>query len=115
MFACSGDELPAQGSARQVGGRCEGCEATLEFGDRDLNSIDTFPGAGIDAPPLLLTGRVLTKDQKPAKGVIIYIHHTDQEGYYQLREDAETWRNSGAWARRHGSLRGWVRTGADGR
>lgn len=115
LLACSGDELPAQGSEKQVGGRCEGCEATLEFGDRDLNSIDTLPDAGIDAPPLLLTGRVFTIDRKPAEGVIVYIHHTDQEGLYQLREDAEPWRNSGQWARRHGSLRGWVRSDDDGR
>jgi protocatechuate 3,4-dioxygenase, beta subunit len=107
---------------RYVGGQCEGCEAALEYGAKNLLSVDTIPGAGVDAPLLAISGTVLRPDRAtPAANVIIYIHHTDQEGRYQIREsngaldpDLQT-RKTGPWANRHGTLRGWVRTGDDGR
>ena len=89
---------------------CEGCEATLE---RDAASLTwradiappTEPGE-----PLILTGTVFQPDGRtPAAGVVIYAHHTNAAGVY-ANGTPET-----EWSRRHGRLRGWVRTNAEGR
>ena len=89
---------------------CEGCEAVRE---RSPNGLPTFLRlAGPEEPgePLLLTGRVLAADGSgPASGVVVYAHHTNARGLY-AGGTLET-----EWSRRHGRLRGWVRTGADGR
>ena len=45
----------------------------------------------------------------PAAGVVIYAYHTNAAGLY-----AEGSTKS-EWSRRHGRLRGWLKTGADGR
>lgn len=93
-----------------VGGGCEGCEALLEFGNQKLTSTDTLPLFEENSPKLKLTGTVFKKDGKtPAPGVIIYIHHTGRSGLY------ENLNNEKGWGKRHGSFRGWVKTGADGR
>jgi protocatechuate 3,4-dioxygenase beta subunit len=82
----------------------------LEFGDRELTHEDTLAGFEEDSPRLVIRGRVYEADgTTPAEGVIIYIHQTNSAGVYPHRGD-ET-----GWARRHGYLRGWIRTGADGR
>jgi protocatechuate 3,4-dioxygenase beta subunit len=67
--------------------------------------------AGPDEPgePLLVTGTVYRPDAvTPASGVVIYAYQTDAEGRYSTRGD-ETGNG-----RRHGALRGWVRTNASG-
>lgn len=92
-----------------VGGRCEDCAAVFEFGDRQLASADTLPDFAEPGPRLKLSGTIYQPDGKtPAAGVILYIYHTDQSGIYPTRS------NETGWARRHGYLRGWVKTGADG-
>lgn len=59
---------------------------------------------------MLLTGRVMNAaGDGPVEGVIIYAHHTNAQGYY-ANGTLET-----EWSRRHGRLRGWVRTDAEGR
>lgn len=56
-----------------------------------------------------LVGTVFEADGvTPAEGVVIYAHHTNNEGLY-INGTNET-----EWSRRHGQLRGWVRTGVDG-
>lgn len=98
---------------RLVGGPCEGCEAVLEYrtvADRPLTPVDTLPGYADAERKLLLRGRILMPDGRtPAPGVVLYIHHTNEEGEYATRGD-ET-----GWGRRHGYIRGWIRTGDDGR
>ncbi|MGH6950471.1 MAG: intradiol ring-cleavage dioxygenase, partial [Vitreimonas sp.] len=67
--------------------------------------------AGLDEPGerLILRGRVLAHDTgAPAAGVVIYAHHTNSEGLYANGS------NENIWARRHGRLRAWARTGPDG-
>lgn len=95
---------------RVVGGPCEGCEALLEYGSRTLNAVDTLPKFKETEPKLRLTGTVFQADGKtPAEGVILYFYQTNREGIYETRGD-ET-----GWARHHGFIRGWVRTGPDGK
>jgi len=93
-----------------VGGPCEGCEAVFEFDSKYLSSIDTLPDFIEEGPKLKLIGTIYKKDGKtPAKDVILYIYHTNQSGVYPTKGD-ET-----GWAKRHGYLRGWIKTGGDGK
>jgi protocatechuate 3,4-dioxygenase beta subunit len=92
-----------------VGGSCEGCEAIFEYGDIFLTSVDTLPNFEEAALKIKITGKVLEKDGKtPAEGVILYIYQTNREGLYISNKNAK------GWERRHGSLRGWIKTGKDG-
>lgn len=60
--------------------------------------------------PMVIEGRVLKTDGKtPAAGVIIYAYHTNAAGVYGNGS------SESEWSRRHGRLRGWVKTGANGR
>lgn len=93
-----------------VDGPCEGCEAVFEYGSRTLTPVDTLPGFDANAPSIKLTGTIFKQDGKtPAAGVILYIYHTNREGVYPTRGGEK------GWARRHGYIRGWIRTGADGK
>nr|WP_240699385.1 hypothetical protein [Spirosoma sordidisoli] len=59
--------------------------------------------------PLSINGTVYKADGKtPAPGVVLYVYHTDQTGRYVARQGAR------GWERRHGSLRGWMRTNEQG-
>lgn len=93
-----------------VGGPCEGCEAVFEFGAQPLSAVDTLPEFDQSATKLKVTGTIYRPDGRtPAEGIILYIYHTNAQGVYPRRGD-ET-----GWGRRHGYLRGWIRTEADGR
>ena len=94
---------------RGVGGPCEGCEAIFEYGDKRLTAIDTLPDFGKNEPKIKLTGTVFEKDGKtPAENVILYIYHTDRNGVYATQGQAK------GWAKRHGYIRGWIKTGPSG-
>ena len=92
-----------------VGGPCQGCEAIHEYGDKVLSAIDTLPMFLETEPKLKVSGVVYHKDGKtPAKDVILYIYHTNREGLYVAKSDAE------GWGKRHGMNRGWIKTKEDG-
>ena len=96
--------------AQRIGGSCEGCEAVFEYGSKKLISIDTLPDFKEPGPKLEISGTIYQSDGKtPAKGVILYIYHTDQKGVYPQKG------NEPGWAKRHGYLRGWIKTNADGK
>lgn len=108
-ISCNGQSPKLSKSDKPVGGACEGCEAVFEFGERDLNPVDTLTGFMFSDPKLKLFGKVYQKDGKtPAGGVILYIYHTDRTGVYP-RKGNET-----GWGKRHGYLRGWVKTDESG-
>ena len=93
-----------------VGGGCEGCEALLEYGDKKLSPVDTLPLFDETEPKLKISGTVYENDGKtPAKDVILYIYHTNREGIYPKKGDER------GWARRHGFIRGWIKTDNSGR
>ena len=94
----------------QLIGRCEGCEAVFEYGDKSLTPVDTLPGFNEAEEKLKVTGTIFEPDGKtPAEGVILYVYHTDRNGIYATKGD-ET-----GWGRRHGYIRGWIKTGSDGK
>lgn len=104
--ACSHSQNPVR---KKVGGPCEGCEAIFEYGQKKLSSTDTLPDFDDKGVKLRITGKVFFKDGKtPAANVILYIYHTDQTGLYTARHQEK------GWGKRHGSLRGWIRTDASG-
>lgn len=88
---------------------CEGCEGARERPAAAMSASTRIDGAGEPGERLDVAGRVIGLDGKPAGGVVIYAYHTNAAGLY-AGGTPET-----EWSRRHGRLRGWVRTGADGR
>lgn len=112
LAACS-NASPAgndNGAQRTSLYQCEGCEGARERDPATLNWQGRI-GPGIDrGEPLRIEGRVLGSDGRtPAAGVVIYAYQTNAEGLYANGADTST------EARRHGRLRGWVVTAADGR
>jgi protocatechuate 3,4-dioxygenase, beta subunit len=95
---------------KKVGDGCEGCEAVYEYGNKTLGWVDTLPDFHDPGPKLEVSGTIYKKDGKtPAKDVILYIYHTDQTGVYPTKG------NEKGWANRHGYIRGWIKTNADGK
>lgn len=87
---------------------CEGCEAIHERAHDGLPAVVAIAGPGEPGTPLVLRGRVMHPDGRtPAAGVVIYAYHTNAAGAYPPSDAAP-------WARRHGALRGWVKTDARG-
>jgi protocatechuate 3,4-dioxygenase, beta subunit len=83
---------------------CAHWEAPAELTNRVTIASPQEPGTR-----LILEGTVYLPDGKtPAKDVLLYAYHTDNQGYYR---HAESTTGQGRW---HGDLRGWLRTGADG-
>lgn len=100
----------AQTSDPRLVGACEGCEAIFEYGERQLNAVDTLPGFDATASKIKISGVIYQPDgTTPAEGVVLYVYHTNEEGVYPTR-GGET-----DWSRRHGYIRGWIKTGKDGR
>ncbi len=98
-------------SGQHVGGSCEGCEAIFEspVDFKDLKSVVTLPDFSDPGPKLEISGIVYNRDGKtPAKDVVIYVYHTDQKGIYPTKG------NEKGWGKRHGYIRGWVKTDKNG-
>ena len=110
MSACSQTSNNATDTDIKVGGSCEGCEAIFEcpVPFTELNSTDTLPGFE-SGPKLVVRGRIYKSDGKtPADNVVLYVYHTDQKGVYPTTGTEK------GWARRHGYIRGWIRTDKSG-
>lgn len=96
-------------TASRIGGFCEGCEAIYDGMPSQLNWETRIAPASEPGEPLEASGIIYQPDGKtPAPGVILYAYHTDARGIYPPAPAA-----TGS-ARRHGRLRGWVRTNAKG-
>jgi protocatechuate 3,4-dioxygenase beta subunit len=110
LSACSENQTKQQ-SSQQVGGRCEGCEAIHEspIPFSNLSHVDTLPGFTDKGQQIEVSGIVYRKDGKtPAKDVVIYVYHTDQQGIYPTKG------NETGWGKRHGYIRGWMKTNDKG-
>ena len=69
-----------------------------------------IPPPGEPGEPLVISGTVYKEDGgTPAAGVIVYAYHTNAAGIYPQRTPDD---GTAQW--RHGYLRGWMKTGADG-
>ncbi|HEX7136319.1 MAG TPA: hypothetical protein VF219_00660 [Vicinamibacterales bacterium] len=92
--------MPSRTTA--TGGRmiCAKCEVPA-----NLTSAVTLSPAGEPGEPLEITGVIFQRDGgHAAAGVVMFVYHTDATGHYDPEDDPFAPR-----------LRGWLRTGADGR
>ena len=91
-----------------VGGGCEGCELYTEGLPKNL-SWQTTMAQDEEGIKIHISGTMFMKDGKtPAPNVIMYIYHTDNDGYYKPSHNQTV-------AKRHGRLRGWMKTDEKGR
>ena len=98
--------VPAAGRAPLPS--CEWCGAA--DAPAELGPVLAIDAGGEPGERLVIEGTVYQDDgTTPAPGVLVYAYHTNTGGVYPKRGD-ETGNG-----RRHGYLRGWLRTGADGR
>ena len=86
-----------------IGGPCEGCEWVFDDQPGTLRSIARIAPANQPGAPMVIEGTVTTLRGAPSPGVVVYAYHTDQGGIYPPA------------ANRHGTLRGWALTDAQGR
>ncbi|MDD1444428.1 hypothetical protein MEO93_29645, partial [Dolichospermum sp. ST_sed3] len=109
--ACSQNKKTEPDPKHHIGGPCEGCEAVFESPvpfDK-LNWIDTLPDFNEPGPKLMISGVIYQADGKtPAKDVVLYIYHTNQNGVYTNKNKEK------GWAVRQGYIRGWVKTNEKG-
>lgn len=92
-----------------VGGGCDGCELMYADMPESIDAVDTSAGWFAKKQRLRVTGNVFTPDGKTvATGIIIYYWQTDHTGRYTAAE------GQSPKTRRHGQLRGWVKTDAAG-
>jgi protocatechuate 3,4-dioxygenase beta subunit len=92
---------------RRVGDACDRCELMYE-GMPATMSWQTTLGDNEPGEPMVIEGTIYKKDGKtPAPNVILYVYHTDAKGYYSNPQ--------GRKAIAHGHLRGWMKTGLDGK
>lgn len=92
-----------------IGGGCDGCEGIYEGMPQELSWQTAVASASEPGEKLEMSGTVYQANGKtPALNVILYVYHTDARGYYSPALNAT------GLARRHGHLRGWMRTNARG-
>ncbi|MGH9800276.1 MAG: intradiol ring-cleavage dioxygenase, partial [Blastocatellia bacterium] len=92
-----------------VGGGCDGCDLVYEGMPKSLNWETTIPDATEPGEPMEINGTIYQLDGKtPAANVILYVYHTNAQGYYQPSAGQ-------TFGRRHGHLRGWMKTDGQGR
>jgi protocatechuate 3,4-dioxygenase, beta subunit len=101
----------AQMPSKPVGAPCEGCEAIYEtpIAFEKLSSSVALPDFNDKGPKIEISGIVYQRDGlTPARGVVLYVYHTDQKGVYPTKGGEK------GWAKRHGYIRGWIKTDNNG-
>jgi protocatechuate 3,4-dioxygenase, beta subunit len=94
---------------KEVGGGCDGCDLYKIDMPTHLTGKTTIPEPNESGGKLVIEGYIYQKDGKtPAPDVILYLYHTTNEGYYTPSTTQPQ------ASKRHGRLRGWVKTRADG-
>lgn len=107
VLSCvQGDALGEGDELVVVGGPCEGCETVAEGMPRELSSVGTIAPSSEPGVRMTIRGRVLDSSGEAVQGVIVYAYHTDDGGVYP---------RNGSGSHRHGRLRGWARSDAEGR
>jgi len=88
---------------------CEDCELLFEDMPVEIKSSTRLAPANEPGEPLTIQGTIFQSDGKtPAAGIILYVYHTDAKGLYSRGRDQKK-------AMRHGHLRGWIKSDANGR
>lgn len=101
---------PKNESNKIVGNGCDGCELMYIGMPKNISSIDTSSGWNEKGQKLIITGTTFQLDGKtPAPNVVIYYWQTDNNGYYSPKAEMDE------KAKKHGHIRGWVKTDANGK
>ena len=78
-----------------------------DYDAQTLSNTDTIPDFDSQVSKLKITGTIYQSDGvTPAKDVILYIWHQDEDGYYDMKNAND---------KRYVYHRGWVKTDADGK
>lgn len=102
LFCCS--NTPDRSTTQQ---RCEWCGANEA--PANANAYTTIAGENEEGQRIRISGTVYKPDgQSPAGDVILYLYHTNAKGIYPKKGDEQ------GNAKRHGYLRGWIKTADDG-
>lgn len=111
LVSCHGQPSKQQTSKDlMVGGGCDGCEIMYIGMPQNIHAVDTSAGWHERGQKLKLSGTVYQRDGKtPAAGIVLYYWQTDHFGLYQPVSGMDP------KAARHGHIRGWVKTGANGK
>ena len=92
-----------------VGGGCDGCELIYDGMPQQLSWQTAIASPSEPGERMEISGTIYQVDGKtPASNVILYVYHTDAKGLYSPAPDAT------GPARRHGHLRGWMKTNERG-
>jgi protocatechuate 3,4-dioxygenase beta subunit len=109
MINTSGCTQSNQKVDRIVGSDCEDCELMFEGMPKDISWQTTIAGPDEPGERMVINGVIYKSDGKTvAPGVILYGYHTDNKGLYSPAPNQTA-------AKRHGHLRGWVKTDEQGR
>lgn len=94
------------GNDIRVGDRCEDCEAIYEspVPFEQLPNMVWLSDWEQKGRKLAVNGTVFRPDGSRAANVVIYIYHTDSTGVYPTKG------NEKGIAKKHGYLRGWMKT-----
>ncbi len=104
------EENPRNNPNQRVGGPFENAEYFYYGMPERIDSTHTSVGWESGGQKLILTGTVYNRDGKiPAEGIVLYYYHTNSDGYYAGGSGADP------RAIRHGHLRGWVKSDANGK
>ena len=91
---------PSYPSTLSGGAPCGSCIAPANLSWKTIIPPNKEPGE-----PLEISGTIYQPDGvTPAVGIVLFVFHTDVTGYYNEKDDAS-----------HPRLKGWMKTGADGR
>ncbi len=108
VLACAGAESWSRTPEPIVGLPCEGCEDVFLGLPAELGSSSRIAPPSEPGEPMRIEGTVFDRERRPASGVVVYAYHTDARGFYP-HDDRPLGQRS-----RHGRLRGWALTDADG-
>jgi protocatechuate 3,4-dioxygenase beta subunit len=96
-------------SEKQVGGGCDGCEIMYVDMPSNISWSGSLTSPSEAGERLEISGTVYDKTGSvPQSGIIIYLYQTNAAGLYAPAP------NQNHASRRHGGLRGWVKTNEQG-
>ncbi|MFN2508860.1 MAG: protocatechuate 3,4-dioxygenase [Chthoniobacterales bacterium] len=100
-FSAIASETPKNYPPTLGGGApCGSCMEPEKLSCKTVIAPENEPGE-----PLVMTGKVFQPDGKtPAKGMVLWVYHTDHTGYYNEKDDVSRPR-----------LKGWMKIGEDGK
>ncbi|CAN5163271.1 hypothetical protein BH09BAC3_BH09BAC3_17710 [soil metagenome] len=100
---------------KRVGGPFEDNDLIYEGMPKVINEVDTSFAWQASQKKLMIYGVIYLPDGKtPAAGIILYYYHTNEKGFYAPAPERASGDRSQTNAKKHGALRGWVKTNSKG-